>query len=52
MPADIAYLQSSQQLLSELPEPFQYFGLWFLTCFILQSWFAWKLMGLATRAGV
>lgn len=32
-----------------LPEPFQYFGLWFLTCFILQSWFAWKLMGLATR---
>lgn len=31
-----------------LPEPFQYFGLWFLTCFILQSWFAWKLMGLAT----
>ncbi|MCU1750638.1 DUF6311 domain-containing protein [Pseudomonas sp. 6D_7.1_Bac1] len=31
-----------------LPEPFQYFGLWFLTCFILQSWFAWKLMGLVT----
>lgn len=31
-----------------LPEPFQYFGLWLLTCFVLQSWFAWKLMGLAT----
>ena len=33
---------------SLLPEPFQYFGLWLLTCFVLQSWFAWKLMGLAT----
>lgn len=31
-----------------LPEPFQYFGLWFLMCFMLQSWFAWKLMGLAS----
>ncbi|WP_445180332.1 DUF6311 domain-containing protein [Pseudomonas sp. McL0111] len=33
---------------SLLPEPFQYFGLWLLMCFVLQSWFAWKLMGLAT----
>ncbi|SEM39100.1 hypothetical protein SAMN04487857_101518 [Pseudomonas sp. ok272] len=32
-----------------LPEPFQYFGLWFLMCFVLQSWFAWKLMGLASN---
>ncbi|WP_166222666.1 DUF6311 domain-containing protein [Pseudomonas atagonensis] len=32
-----------------LPEPFQYFGLWLLTCFILQSWFAWKLIGLFSR---
>jgi len=32
-----------------LPEPFQYFGLWLLTCFVLQSWFAWKLIGLFSR---
>jgi hypothetical protein len=32
-----------------LPEPFQYFGIWFLTCFILQSWFGWKLTGLVSR---
>ncbi|WP_338800417.1 DUF6311 domain-containing protein [Pseudomonas sp. RSB 5.4] len=31
-----------------LPEPFQYFGLWLLLCFVLQGWFAWKLVGLAT----
>ncbi|SEJ87094.1 DUF6311 domain-containing protein [Pseudomonas sp. NFACC07-1] len=31
-----------------LPETFQYFGLWLLTCFILQAWFAWKLLGLLT----
>ncbi|WP_053214415.1 DUF6311 domain-containing protein [Pseudomonas sp. Q12-87] len=31
-----------------LPETFQYFGLWLLTCFILQAWFAWKLVGLLT----
>ncbi|MBV4484062.1 hypothetical protein HU727_000500 [Pseudomonas sp. SWRI153] len=35
-----------------LPEPFQYFGLWLLTCFVLQSWFAWKLLGLLTRDSV
>ncbi|UVM62815.1 DUF6311 domain-containing protein [Pseudomonas sp. B21-010] len=31
-----------------LPETFQYFGLWLLACFILQAWFAWKLVGLLT----
>jgi hypothetical protein len=29
-----------------LATPFQYFGIWFLVCFILQAWFAWKLIGL------
>ncbi|WP_214512075.1 DUF6311 domain-containing protein [Pseudomonas brassicacearum] len=31
-----------------LPGTFQYFGLWLLACFILQAWFAWKLVGLLT----
>lgn len=31
-----------------LPEHFQYFGIWLLACFILQSWFAWKILGLFT----
>lgn len=31
-----------------LPEPFQYFGIWLLACFVLQAWFAWKLVGLIT----
>lgn len=31
-----------------LPEPFQYFGMWLLLCFVLQAWFAWKLLGLIT----
>lgn len=31
-----------------LPEVFQYFGLWTLLCFILQAWFAWRLLGLIT----
>lgn len=30
-----------------LPQPFQYFGLWLLACFVLQAWFGWLLMGLA-----
>lgn len=30
-----------------LPEPFQYFGLWVLACFVLQAVFAWCLLGLA-----
>lgn len=29
-----------------LPEVFQYFGLWTLICFVLQAWFAWKLVSL------
>lgn len=29
-----------------LPEPFQYFGLWVLACFVLQAVFAWRLLGL------
>ncbi|MFJ2363863.1 DUF6311 domain-containing protein [Pseudomonas sp. NPDC087697] len=33
---------------SLLPETFQYFGIWLLTCFVLQAWFAWKLLGLVT----
>ncbi|WP_458071342.1 DUF6311 domain-containing protein [Rhodanobacter sp. BL-MT-08] len=28
-----------------LPDDFQYFGLWALSCFFLQGWFAGKLMG-------
>jgi hypothetical protein len=32
-----------------LPADFQYFGLWVLACFLLQGWFAWKLLGLASR---
>jgi hypothetical protein len=32
-----------------LPEPFQYFGIWTLCCFVLQAWFAWLLVGLVTR---
>lgn len=31
-----------------VPDTFQYFGLWLLACFLLQSYFAWKLLGLFT----
>ena len=31
-----------------LPKVFQYFGLWTLLGFVLQAWFAWKLIGLLT----
>jgi Family of unknown function (DUF6311) len=31
-----------------LPQPFQYFGIWLLACFVLQAWFACKLVGLIT----
>lgn len=31
-----------------LPEPFQYFGLWVLLCFVLQALFAWRLLSLAS----
>jgi hypothetical protein len=33
-----------------LPDPFQYFGLWLLCCFVLQAWFAWLLVGLFTQS--
>ena len=33
-----------------LPEPFQYFGLWILGCFVLQAWFAFKLIGLVSSS--
>ncbi len=29
-----------------LPETFQYFGLWYLICFVLQAWFAFRLVGI------
>ena len=35
---------------SLLPEPFQYSGIWLLTCFVLQAWFGWKLVGLLSES--
>ncbi|TCQ88015.1 DUF6311 domain-containing protein [Pseudomonas sp. JUb52] len=32
-----------------LPETFQYSGIWWLLCFILQAFFAWKIIGLFSR---
>ncbi|CAN1500535.1 hypothetical protein MCEZE4_00484 [Burkholderiaceae bacterium] len=32
-----------------LAEPFQYFGIWFLLCFVLQASFAWACLGYATQ---
>ncbi len=32
-----------------LPETFQYAGIWWLFCFILQAFFAWKIIGLFSR---
>ena len=32
-----------------LPDTFQYFGWWALICFLLQSWFAWKLVCLFSK---
>ncbi|MEZ5352275.1 MAG: DUF6311 domain-containing protein [Bryobacteraceae bacterium] len=34
---------------SFLPADFQYFGIWILACFVLQSVFAWKLLERCTR---
>jgi len=34
---------------SLLPNPFQYHGLWLLGCYILQGFFASRLLGLATK---
>ena len=35
-----------------LPESFQYFGLWVFLCYILQAWFAWKLVGAVSDSAV
>jgi hypothetical protein len=32
-----------------LGEPFQFWGLWILLCFVLQAWMAWLLLGLITK---
>jgi len=32
-----------------LPNTFQYLGMWAFLCFILQAWFAWKLVSLFSR---
>ena len=32
-----------------LGEPFQFWGIWILLCFVLQAWMAWLLMGLITK---
>ena len=33
-----------------LPQPFQYFGIWFLLCFSLQALFSWRLASIATES--
>lgn len=33
-----------------LPEPFQYLGWWILACFVLQAFFAWRLLGRVTSS--
>jgi hypothetical protein len=33
-----------------LSEPFQYFGIWLLSCFVLQGLISWKLVGLFTSS--
>lgn len=33
-----------------LSNPFQYFGIWLLACYTLQSFFSWKLVGLITNS--
>jgi hypothetical protein len=35
-----------------LPERFHYFGLWILASLVLQSWLAWKILGLYTKSTV
>jgi hypothetical protein len=37
---------------SLFPQVFQYTGIWLLTCFLLQAWFGWKLIGLITKEPV
>ena len=36
-------------LSSLLGEPFQFWGLWILLCFVLQAWMAWLLLSLITK---
>ena len=33
-----------------LPQPFQYLGIWVLLCFVLQAYFAFRLIGLITNS--
>ena len=33
-----------------LSEPFQFWGIWILLCFLLQAWFAWILIGLISSS--
>jgi len=33
-----------------LPERFHYFGIWLFTCFLLQSWLTWKILGLYSKS--
>ena len=32
-----------------LGEPFQFWGIWILLCFVLQAWIAWLILGLITN---
>ena len=32
-----------------LGEPFQFWGMWILLCFVLQAWMAWLILGLITK---
>lgn len=34
---------------SLLPERFHYFGIWLFTCFLLQAWLTWKILGLYSK---
>jgi len=33
-----------------LPERFHYFGIWLFACFLLQAWFAWKILGIYSKS--
>ncbi|NQW58786.1 MAG: hypothetical protein HQ456_08770, partial [Polynucleobacter sp.] len=32
-----------------LPDTFQYFGIWYLACLVLQGWFGWKIISLISN---
>jgi hypothetical protein len=36
-------------LSSVLGEPFQFWGIWILFCFVMQAWISWILLGLITK---